>query len=100
MTDMKFAVNNQIVTEPFVDTGIEAKVSSGFASISQKATLRSLKVLVGSTDIPTGAVVYLNAENYVQAWAKKKFKQADIFDGKEFIVIPSDVVIFWEWISS
>ncbi len=86
--------NNQIVTEPFDNKAIEAKINHGFASIKSKSTLKGLKVLIGNHNIPAGATVYLPAEACRQAFAEKVYETEGVLDGRKFIVIPENFVLF------
>ncbi len=87
------SVNSKLILEPYKDSGkIEARVTSGYATIKQKSTLIGLKLLADGKlsigkdmiEVKKGQVVFF-PEDVLHAsdWAKKQFN----LDGSEEKVI-------------
>ncbi len=91
---MQKTLNNQIITESFGDRSIETKITSGFASIKQKTTLKALKVLIGNERIAAGSTVYVPGDACRQPFADKIYEDVNVLDGAKFIVVPENFVIF------
>ena len=83
------SVNSKLVLEPYKGSGkIEAKITSGYATIKQKNTLVGLKLLADGkiaigkdmVDVKKGQVVFFPEELlHASDWAKKQFN----LDGSE-----------------
>jgi hypothetical protein len=93
---MKYTINNKFFLEPYKSDGvIRATNSSGFALISQKVSLKGLKVLVdvvlaetngSAAIIPAGSIAYVREELlHTQPWAKQIMESEDV-DGRFIIV--------------
>ena len=95
------SVNGKLVVEPYkAPNKIEAKITSGYATIKQKNTLVGLKLMADGKvaigkdmiEVKKGQVVYFPEEIlHASDWAKKKFN----LDGSEeqFILAESSYVV-------
>jgi hypothetical protein len=92
------SLNNRLIVESYKDPRVHKSLErNGFAMLSQKITLKGLKVLVpfkkDDLDIPTGSIAYIREELlYTQAWAKQVFECDEIKE--PFIIIDSQYVEF------
>lgn len=95
-------VNNKLLLEPYKSKGkIEAKTTSGFATIAQKSTLIGLKIMADGNiamgremfiEVKKGQVAYFSEEIlHAHDWAKKTFN----LEGSEekFIIAESSYVV-------
>ena len=91
MLDKPTSFNNKLILEAYTHSGIKAEVKSGWASVSQKAHLKGLKVLFEAhlsdgTVIPRGSMAFIKEELLsTQPWAKNKLKSDTI--PEEFILV-------------
>lgn len=99
----KHTINNYIITEPYMgEKKIEAKISRGFAMVSQKTNLVGLKVLVDAhladgVTIPQGSKVYIKEEVlYTQTWAKDTLDIKDEGFGGFILVDAKNIVMIGE----
>lgn len=82
--------NNRLVLEPYKKEGLKSSISSGFAMIEQKVSLKGLRVLIDTkladgTFIPRESVAYLREETlHTSQWANK-ILQVEGIQG-EFII--------------
>lgn len=71
------STNNRLIVETYKKEALKAVEKNGFASISQKLTLKGLKVLVeaklsDNTLVQKGSVAYIKEESlHAQPWAQK-----------------------------
>jgi len=94
-------LNNKLIIEPYEGIRkVEAKVTSGFATIKQRTNLIGLKVLLDGTitqgqnviEVKEGQIVYYQENTlYSQAWAKEVYTCDDI--KKPFILAEAAYVI-------
>lgn len=90
-----FSVNNRLIVEPYVKEGLKPEVKSGFAMVSQKVTVKGLKLLVEahiresseiSRALPVGSTIYIREELlHTQPWALKRY-EAEGVEGPFMIV--------------
>lgn len=92
--NLKYTYNKTLIVEPFPSYSVKSKVSSGFAELEQKINMTPLKVIIGNKqhDILAGDVVWVEAEQYKQPWAKKIFN----IDNQPCIVLPEEFIQFVE----
>lgn len=94
--------NDKLILEPYQGANkVEAKVSSGFATIKQKSTLIGLKCLASATvpishdkslEVSPGDTVYFSEEIlHSSDWAKKAH-DCDALK-KPFIIAPASQVV-------
>lgn len=93
------SLNDRLILEAYTDDrSLKSDVKSGFAMISQKVTLKGLKVLMNAK-LNDGTIIEKNSTAFVQeellvtqGWAKKTFK----CDGLEeqFIIVDMRFVEF------
>src|ERR1700687_4433841 len=92
------SLNNRLIVEPYKKEALRANVTSGFAFVDQKLSLKGLKVLVDAklsdgTFIPKGFVAYVKEETlHTQQWAQKSM-ECDSIDGK-FLILDITYVEF------
>lgn len=98
---MKFALNDRFILEAYkTDKSLQAKVSSGFATVAQKTALKGLKVLVGTTlsdgrEVPAGAIAYIKEQFlHNQPWATAALDCESIKG--QFIVVEKNFIDFIE----
>lgn len=86
--------NGRIAIEQPVFTKIEAKISNGFATNSNRINLIESVVvwnfkITDSTELEPGDIVILRGDAGLYPWAKQKF----IFGDKDFVLCPvSDII--------
>lgn len=107
-----FSLNNRFIVEPYVtDRGLKATERNGFAMITQKISLKGLRLLVdaqltgfgqqstaydgisasGPLRVPAGSLIYIREELlHTQIWAQKPL-ECDSIEGKFIIVDASNV---------
>lgn len=87
------STNGNLILKPYEGVRkLEAKVSSGFATVKQKTNLIGLELLVDSEDYYKGTILYFLEETlYHRPWSKKVFECSEI-EGKFIIGLASDVV--------
>jgi hypothetical protein len=86
---------NKLILEAYIHTDMKAEIRSGWASVSQKNSLKGLKLLVQSITngvvYPAGSTAYIKEELlHSQPWAKNKLK-SDTLSG-EFIIVTMNEV--------
>lgn len=92
------SLNNRLIVEAYKKEALRSKISSGFALIDQKLTLKGLKVLVeaklsNGLLIPKGSVAYVKEELlHSQPWAQKVL-EAEGIEGK-FLILDMTYVEF------
>lgn len=109
-----FSLNNRFVVEPYTtDRGLKATERNGFAMITQKISLKGLKLLVdakltgygneslsidgssmsGPFTVKAGSFIYIREELlHTQVWAQKPL-ECDGIEGK-FIIVDASYVEF------
>lgn len=98
-----FALNQRFIVEAYAeDRGLRADVRNGFAMVSQKVTVKGLKLLVDVDSVSNspvtrsarkGDLVYIREEYLVTAaWAKKRFS-SDAIEG-DFMIVDAQFVEF------
>lgn len=99
-----FSINNRLILEVYkTDRGLKATERNGFAMISQKVTVKGLKVLIDahlydgdsqtSMRIPRGSLAYIREEYlHTQPWAQKIMESDAI--GEQFIIVDIKMVEF------
>lgn len=74
---MEYTINNRLIVETYKNEGLKTETKNGFAMISQKITLKGLKVLIDAkladgTYVRAGSKAYIKEEIlHTQPWAKK-----------------------------
>jgi hypothetical protein len=98
------SMNNRLVVEAYKKGELQSTVSNGFAFISQKVTVKGLKVLMDAklndgTFVPKGSTAYIKEESlHTQPWAQKVLESDTLkvpfiivdLSSVEFIAPPSD----------
>jgi hypothetical protein len=85
------SVNNKLIVEMYKKEALKAVEKNGFASISQKLTLKGLKVLIeakltDNTLVLKDSVAYVKEELlYTSAWAQKALECEAI--GEPFLIV-------------
>lgn len=98
-----YSVNNRLIVESYKeDRGLKATVNSGFAMISQKVTVKGMKVLMDADlhvhgqlwgRVRKGDMAYIREEYlHSQPWAKKMFS-SDAVEG-DFMIVDLAMVEF------
>lgn len=89
--------NNRLIVEAYKNEGgLKTTISHGIAMVSQKVTVKGLRVLVETkladgTIVQEGSIAYIKEELlHTSAWAKKLLECADV-DGQFMIVELKDV---------
>jgi len=88
-------LNDSVLTEPFTEMSVKAKVSSGFAQIDQRSgATTKLKVLAYNKDktLVPGDFIYVNSDSFTTPWAK----QIKDLAGVKCILVPSANILFAE----
>lgn len=95
MSDTQFtetrSMNNRLVVEPYVKSALQSTVTNGFAFITQKVTIKGLKVLMDAklsdgTFVPKGSTAYIKEETlHTQPWAQKVLESDTL--GVPFIIV-------------
>jgi hypothetical protein len=100
---MKFSVNNRLVLEEYVKSGLRSEVKNGIATPGQRDGLKGLKVLMravlslpdGPREIPAGTIAYIKEVTlHTFEWASKPFTCATI-SGK-FLLVDLQFVEFFD----
>lgn len=92
------SMNNRLIVEAYKKEALRATEKNGFAMVSQKITLKGLKVLVDAklnddTLVPVGSIVYIKEEVlHTQAWAQKPLECEAI--GEPFLIVDLNFVEF------
>lgn len=101
---MTFSLNNRLILEPYIKTGLKSEIKNGIAIPGQKDAIKGLKVLISAylpdgRHIPKGSTAYIREEAlHTQTWASRPFS-CDTMPGKfmivglefiEFIDVPED----------
>lgn len=75
-----FSLNNRLVVEVYVSTGLTTEIKNGLATPGQRDGIKALRVLVGTVlsdgrVVEAGDVAFIREENlYNQPWTKKVYK--------------------------
>lgn len=92
------SMNNRLIVEAYKKEALRSTEKNGFAFVSQKLTLKGLKVLVDaklndSTFVPKDSVVYIKEEVlHTQAWAQKPLECEAI--SEPFLIVDLNFVEF------
>jgi hypothetical protein len=98
-TSRKASVNNRFIVEPYRAEALKQTVTSGFATISQKAAVKGLKLLMeahlsDSRVVLAGSTIFVKeALLHTQPWAKEILEAEGV--GK-FIIVSIENVEFIE----
>lgn len=91
------SMNNRLIVEQYVNQGqLKATIQHGIAMVSQKVSLKGLKVLVDArlSDgvlVLAGSIAFIKEEKlHAQQWAKQ-IMECDVFTSKFIIVNLVDV---------
>jgi len=92
------SVNNRLIVEAYKKEALRATEKNGFAFVSQKLSLKGLKVLMEArlsdgTIVPKGSVAYVKEETlHTQQWAQKAM-DCDAIEG-QFLILDLNHVEF------
>jgi hypothetical protein len=98
------SLNNRLIVEMYKKEALKSVEKNGFAFVSQKLTLKGLKILVDTvlsdgTFVQKGSTAFIKEETlHTQAWAQKGFECAGL-DG-QFLIVDLTYVEFISPITS
>lgn len=97
---MSYSINNRLITEVYKKEGLKSSVNNGFAMVSQKVSVKGLKILTDAvlsdgSKIAVGSVAYIREETLHTHPSLKSVFESDAI-GQPFMIVDLSLVDFIE----